>query len=182
MLELCQTALETFSSLGCIVEEANPDVPPEPVWQAFVLLRQWQQGSSLAAFYADPAKRALMKPEAAWEVEGGLKLSAFDVTAASITRNNWYAAVLRLFEHYDYWLMPTAQLFPFDVGETWPREICGHPMRTYHEWMKASCLVSMSGCPALAVPAGFVPNRTHGIADCRGTRARYGLLAAGFRI
>jgi amidase len=28
-------------------------------------------------------------------------------------------------------------------------------MTTYHEWMKAMLLISMSGCPALAVPAGF---------------------------
>ena len=28
-------------------------------------------------------------------------------------------------------------------------------MQTYHEWMKACCLVTMSGCPALAAPAGF---------------------------
>jgi len=28
-------------------------------------------------------------------------------------------------------------------------------MRTYHEWMKATLLVTMSGCPALAAPAGF---------------------------
>ena len=28
-------------------------------------------------------------------------------------------------------------------------------METYHEWMKAVLLISMSGCPALAVPAGF---------------------------
>ena len=28
-------------------------------------------------------------------------------------------------------------------------------MRTYHEWMKAVCLVTMAGCPSLAVPAGF---------------------------
>jgi amidase len=28
-------------------------------------------------------------------------------------------------------------------------------MRTYHEWMKAVCLVTLAGCPSLAVPAGF---------------------------
>ena len=37
----------------------------------------------------------------------------------------------------------------------WPQEIAGQKMETYHEWMKAVLLVSMSGCPALAVPAGF---------------------------
>jgi len=28
-------------------------------------------------------------------------------------------------------------------------------MTTYHEWMKGTFLVTMSGCPALAMPAGF---------------------------
>jgi amidase len=28
-------------------------------------------------------------------------------------------------------------------------------MQTYHEWMKATLLVTMSGCPSLAAPAGF---------------------------
>jgi amidase len=61
----------------------------------------------------------------------------------------------RFFERYDFLVMPTAQVFPFDARETWPREIAGQTMRTYHEWMKAVCLVSMAGCPSLAVPAGF---------------------------
>jgi amidase len=28
-------------------------------------------------------------------------------------------------------------------------------MSAYHEWMKAVFLITMSGCPSLAVPAGF---------------------------
>lgn len=28
-------------------------------------------------------------------------------------------------------------------------------MQTYHEWMKGCLLVTMSGAPAIAVPAGF---------------------------
>jgi len=54
--------------------------------------------------------------------------------------------------------MPTAQVFPFDIGETWPHDIAGRKMQTYHEWMKATCLVTMSGSPSLAVPAGFSAN------------------------
>ena len=33
--------------------------------------------------------------------------------------------------------------------------IAGKKMATYHEWMKGTLLVTMSGCPSLAVPAGF---------------------------
>ncbi len=155
VLDVCRTALKTFESLGCIVEQAVPDAPPEPAWQAFIRLRQWQQGSGLAGYYADPAKRALLKPEAVWEIEGGLKLSAYDITSASIVRSAWSASVRRLLERYDFLVMPTAQVFPFDIGETWPHEIAGQRMQTYHEWMKAVCLVTMAGCPSLAVPAGF---------------------------
>ena len=155
VLEVCKTALKTFESIGCVVEEAQPDYPLDAVWRAFMRLRFWQQGGALLAFYNDPSKRALLKPEAIFEIENGLKLSAFDVTGASVVRSEWYQAVRRFFERYDYFIVPTAQLFPFDVDARWPHEIAGKKMETYHEWMKAVCLVTMSGCPALAVPAGF---------------------------
>ncbi len=155
VLEVCQTALKSFESLGCVVEEVVPDHPLEAVWQAFIKIRAWQQGPGLAVYADDPAKRALLKPEAVWEVETGRKLSAFDVSAASVVRTAWSNAVAQLLRRYDYLLMPTAQVFPFDIQETWPHQIAGQTMQTYHEWMKAICLVTMSGCPSLAVPAGF---------------------------
>ena len=93
----------------------------------------------------------MLKPEAIFEIEMGLKLSAYDVTAASVVRSEWHRAVLRFFDQYDYLIAPTAQLFPFDVNLHWPEEIAGTKMTTYHEWMKAMFLITMSGCPALAV-------------------------------
>jgi amidase len=155
VLELCRSALRVFESLGCIVEEAVPDYPVEKVWRAWLNLRAWQSGGNLLAYYRDPAKRALMKPEAVFEVESGLKLSAFDITAASAVRTEWYGVVRAFFERYDYFVVPTAQLFPFDVDLHWPSEIAGQKMTTYHEWMKGVLPVTMAGCPALAVPAGF---------------------------
>jgi len=155
VLQVCETALKTFESIGCLVEEAFPDYPLDAVWRAFVQLRFWHQGGTLLPYYNDPAKRKLLKPEAIFEIENGLKLSAFDITAASVIRTEWHHAVNRLFERHDFLLAPTAQLFPFDVDMRWPREIAGKKMETYHEWMKAVCLVTMSGCPALAAPAGF---------------------------
>jgi len=155
VLDLCKQALATFEAIGCIVEEAQPDYSLEAVWRAWLTLRGWQSGSALLAHYEDPAKRALMKPEAVFEVESGRKLSAFDITAASVVRTEWYQAVRRFFERYDYFILPTAQLFPFPIDLPWPNEIAGRKMETYHEWMKGVLPVTMAGCPALAVPAGF---------------------------
>jgi amidase len=155
VIEVCAKAVRSLESLGCIVEEATPDFDLEAVWQAAIRLRSWQQGGSLLAYYNDPAKRLLLKPEAIFEVETGLKQSAYDITAASVVRTQWSEAVHRFFERYDYWVVPTAQVFPFDAALHWPRAIGAIPMQTYHEWMKATLLVTMSGCPALAAPAGF---------------------------
>jgi amidase len=155
VLEVCKNALKTFETLGCVIEEAQPDYSIDAVWRAWLKLRAWQNGGTLLPHYNDPAKRALLKPEAVFEVESGLKLSAFDITAASLVRTEWYQAVRRFFEKYDFLIAPTAQVFPFDANVHWPKEIAGRKMETYHEWMKGTLPITMSGCPVLAAPAGF---------------------------
>ena len=155
VLDVCNDALKVFESLGCVVEAAIPDYPLEAVWRAVQRLRGWHTGGALLAHYNDPAKRALIKPEAIFEIETGLKQSAFDITAASVVRTEWHHAMRRFLQNYDFFIAPTAQVFPFDVTLHWPKEIAGQTMQTYHEWMKGMLLISMAGCPALAVPAGF---------------------------
>jgi len=158
VLATCRTALGTFETLGCRVEEALPEYPLEQAWEAFVQLRSWQPGGPLLAHYQDPKRRALLKPEAIFEIETGAKLSAFDITRYSDVRTAYVRAFRKLFERFDYLVAPTAQLLPFDARLEWPREVNGHPMRTYHEWMKVCCLVTLSGCPSLAAPAGIAPD------------------------
>jgi amidase len=137
--------------MGCRIEEAQPDYSIEAVWRAWLKLRAWQSGGSLLAYYNNPSQRALLKPEAVFEVESGLKLSAMDVSAASVVRTEWSQAVRQFFERYDYFVVPTAQLFPFDVNLHWPRD--RGPKNETYEWMKCVLpILTMSGCPALAAP------------------------------
>jgi amidase len=157
VLSMGRKALAKFEALGCSVDGALPDFPLDQAWDAFVQLRSWYQGGPLVAHYRDPARRALLKPEALFEVETGLKLSAFDITQLSGVRTAYTRAFRKLFDRFDYLVAPTAQLLPFDARIDWPSEVAGHPMQTYHEWMKVCCLVTLAGCPALAVPAGFAP-------------------------
>ncbi len=155
VLDLCKAALKTFEQMGCIVEEARPEFSMEALWTAFLPLRAWHTAGPLMVYYRDPAKRALLKPEAVFEIESALKLSALDITAASAVRAQWYEATRRFFETYDYFIVPTAQLFPFGAEIDWPREVAGTKMEIYYEWQKGVIPITMSGHPALAVPAGF---------------------------
>jgi amidase len=155
VLDLCQDALKVFAELGCTVEEALPDYPVERVWRNWRTLRAWQAGSALKDLYKDPANRALMKPEAQFEVESGQKLSAYDIFDANVVRTAWYQAVRAFFDRFDYFLLPSGQVFPFDAAIDWPKSIAGKAMDTYHRWMEVMIPVTMSSCPALTVPVGF---------------------------
>ncbi|HJU27583.1 MAG TPA: amidase family protein, partial [Candidatus Binataceae bacterium] len=155
VLELCIDSLKTFEQMGCVVEETRPEFPIDQVWRDWLKLRAWQVGSRLKELYIDPGKRAYLKPEAQWEIESGFKLTAYDLSDACAGRTEWYHAVRRLFGKYDYFVLPSAQVFPFDASVHWPREIAGRAMDTYHRWMEVTIPVTMAGCPALNVPAGF---------------------------
>ncbi|WP_321905976.1 amidase [Paraburkholderia tropica] len=155
VLALCETALGDFGAIGCTVEAARPDYPMEKLWECWRTLRHFSVAGTLGALWRDPAKRALLKPEAQWEVEGGLALSGEDVWQASVARSQWYNALLALFEQYDYLALPSAQIFPFDANEHWPKSIAGRAMDTYHRWMEVVIGASLAGLPVVSVPAGF---------------------------
>ena len=157
LLDTCRAALAAFSQIGCTVEEAVPSFDLESLWRAWIDLRSFSVAGANGALYADPAKRALLKPEAAWEIERGLALSAMQVYEAARVRSAWYQCLRELFARFDFLVLPAAQVFPFEATQTWPSSVGGQAMDSYHRWMQAVVPASMAGLPALAVPAGFGP-------------------------
>jgi len=158
ILSLCEKTFADFESLGCHIEPVQPEFAPQQLWSSWRTLRHWMVAGSLGPAYADPQTRAQLKPEACWEIENGLKLSASEVFAASVVRSNWYRAISKLFERYDYLLLPSAQVFPFDKNIPWPKTIEGVAMDTYHRWMEVVIPGTLSGCPVASVQAGFNEN------------------------
>jgi amidase len=155
ILDLCGEALRALEGLGCVVEEARPDASVEEMFQNWRVLRGWAVAASYGALYADPEKRRMMKPEAVYDIEAGLRLGGTEINDALVVRSQWYDALRRLFERYDVLALPSAQVFPFDKMMHWPREIAGRQMDTYHRWMEVMIPATMGGLPALSVPVGF---------------------------
>ena len=155
VLDLCERGVDALRGVGATIEAVVPDFDPEAVFQAWMTLRSWGLAGAKGALYADPAKRDHLKEDARWEIERGLKLSAVEVDRASRVRTAWYEAIRRLFDRFDALVLPGAQVFPFDVGTLWPREIAGRPMDTYHRWMEVMIPFTMANVPAISVPVGF---------------------------
>ncbi|MFY0690745.1 MAG: amidase [Paracoccaceae bacterium] len=155
ILDLCSAGLRVFEELGAEVEPVRIPFDPAEIWASWTTLRHWAISGNLGAHYTDPAQRDLLKPEAIWEIEGGLALSALDIHKASVTRSRWFACLAEMFQRYDALVLPSAQLFPFDVTLPWPSEVAGRRMDTYHRWMEVVVPASLAGIPALSVPVGF---------------------------
>ncbi|MCX7646731.1 MAG: amidase [Rhodobacteraceae bacterium] len=155
ILAACEAALAVFADRGCAVEPLAPPFPAEALWESWTTLRSWAVATRLAALHADPAKRARLKPEAVWEIERGLALSAMQVHEASVVRSRWYARLAALFEAFDALALPAAQVWPFPAEWRWPAAVAGRETDTYHRWMEVAVPVSLAGLPCLALPAGF---------------------------
>jgi amidase len=153
--ELCESALGKLQQHGFEVAPCTLDVPREVNWSAWLRLRQMLTGGKLRTVYAKPELRALMKPEALWEVEQGLQLTGAQLIEASAQRTQVYHAFRRLFERFDYVVAPSAQVLPFPVEQHWPRSVAGVAMDTYHRWMEIVSPFTLAGLPVASVPVGF---------------------------
>lgn len=155
VLKVGTSSLQHFRSIGCEVEEVEVDFDLELMYQSWTTLRSFTFGNANRVLYENSKTRALLKPEAIWEIERSKTISGDQLYQAAKVRSDWYRLMLRHFEQYDYLVSPATQLMPFDLDMPWPSEITGVSMDIYHRWMEIVLPATMAGLPALAAPAGF---------------------------
>jgi len=144
---------QAFSDLGCVVEEAEPDFTGADF--AFKTLRAW--GSAAAQGDRLKTHRALYKDTLLAEVEQGLALTGSEVARAEKLHTEIWHRFQKFLTAYEYFILPVTQVLPFDVTTPYPKEINGTRMESYIDWMKACWYVTLTGSPAMSVPAGFTP-------------------------
>lgn len=155
VIELCEANLKTLTTAGAIVEEIQPQFKMSDLWYCWTTLRHHNRLTNMLDYYDDYEKRKLLKPELIWEIEQGLSFLNSRVEDASKIRVAWYEELDRLFEKFDFLVLPSAQVFPFSKDIPWPKEIEGKTMDTYHRWMEVVILGSLGGIPVINVPVGF---------------------------
>ncbi len=143
----------TFESLGCIVEQEEPDFAPAEI--AFRILRAWNSANTYGTGlreHPDAFKDTLKE-----EIEEGLRLTGVDVARAETAHGLLWRRFQAFLEKYEYFVLPTVQLPPFDIDTPYPTEIAGVKFDNYIDWMKSCWYISATGNPAASVPAGFTP-------------------------
>jgi amidase len=144
---------KTFENLGCAVEQAEPDFQGADF--AFKTIRAWYSAAGHEEqfrLHPNAFKDTLRR-----EIEQGQALTGSDLARAETLHGQLWRTFQTFMEKYEYFVLPSTQVPPFDVHTPYPTEINGTPMEGYIDWMKVCWYISIVANPAISVPAGFTP-------------------------
>ena len=154
VLEALAPARQVLAGLGRSVSDAVPDLSgADEVFRTF-------RAFSFATFRGDVLAEhpEMVGPNMTWNIQRGLELSVDDLGRATVARAALAEQVSSFFDDFDLLACPVSQVAPFDVTLDWVHEVNGQPLRTYLDWMASCFLISVTGLPAISVPAGFTPD------------------------
>lgn len=139
-----------FTAGGAEVTDASPDLSLAE--DTFRTLRAWHFQAKLGALLAEHPGQ--LKESLADNIRAGEHLTGADVARAFTQRTALAQTMREFFGWYDVLVLPTSQVPPFPADQEFPTEINGRPMATYLDWMRSAYFITVTGCPAISVPAG----------------------------
>ncbi|MBV9033921.1 MAG: amidase [Acidobacteriaceae bacterium] len=146
-----QQQRKVFESLGCIVEDTEPDF--HGANEYFLAWRHWSMElkfGDLLATHGDQLNEYVH-----WHVAEGRKLTGPMLSRLEAQRTALYQRLCGFQGEYDFFVLPVNQVLPFDVNTRYPTEIAGVKMENYMAWMKSAYYISVCGNPAISVPCAF---------------------------
>ncbi len=149
-----ESAGSVFAASGAVVGSAYPSLPEAE--DTFRTLRAWMfqaRFGSMLAEHPDGFKQSL-----ADNIRAGEPLTGADVARAYAQRTALGERMRSFFDSHDVLVMPVSQVPPFPADQEFPTEINGKPMESYLDWMRSAYFITVTGCPAISVPAGFTPD------------------------
>jgi amidase len=142
---------DVLEAEGAVVQEAHPVLHSADA--AFRTMRAWlfqHRFRTLLAKRPDGFKQSLRD-----NILLGADLTGEDVATAYQQLTSIHDRMRAFFEDHDVLALPVSQVPPFSADEEYPSSINGEPQPTYLDWMRSAYLITVTGCPAISVPAGF---------------------------
>lgn len=149
--EMTKYTMKLIESLGHNVFDEYPNV--DEAEEAFQILRAY-------LFYSNykfllNKKDGLVKEEILWNIKKGKSLSIDHLVKAENIRKDIYQKTQVFFEKFDFLVVPSSVVTPFDIKETWVKNVEGKKLNNYVSWLMIAAAVSLTGCPSIAIPTSF---------------------------
>ena len=145
-------SVESLAAAGIETVEAHPDMTE--AHEAFQVLRAHGFASSLNELHAN--HRDQLKPEVVWNIEKGLALSGAEIARAERRRGALFRRAAEFMEGFDLLLTPATIVGPYPVEQRYVEACDGVEFETYVDWLAIAYAVTLTGLPALSLPAGLM--------------------------
>jgi amidase len=173
---IVRQAADALANAGIEIVEASPDF--SGAMEAFHVLRGLGYATNMRTLLAH--HRDKLKPDVIWNIEQGMALTAERIGKAMLRRSRLYGEMVKFLQQHDFLLTPAVCCAPGPIEERWVREVDGHNFENYIGWLTLPACITLTACPALAVPAGFTGDgRPIGIQLVGLPRADAEVLSAG---
>lgn len=151
-LDVLATVRAAMDELGWQVVEDEPQL--DSAGDCFRVLRAWSTANSPVALSFPELDR--VKETIRAEAQTGRALTTSDVAVAYEQLTSLWRTAAAFFDRgYDVLACPTTQVAPFPAEWEFPTHVAGHEMADYIDWMASCWRITVTGCPALSLPAGF---------------------------
>ncbi len=142
---------EMLETAGARVVPAAPDLSGAE--ETFRTLRAWLFDYTLSDLLAEHPDK--FKESLADNIRAGAPLTGHDISVAYAARTEIGDRMRGFFADHDVLALPVSQVPPFPADQEYPSDINGQAQQTYLDWMRSCYLITVTGCPAISVPAGF---------------------------
>jgi amidase len=142
---------DALAAAGAVIVDAEPDLADAD--EVFLVLRAVMMAGRYGALLE--TARDQLKDTLIWNIEQGLALTGAKVGAAQRRHSEIFGRMKAFLTGYDVLATPTVQVAPFPVEQEWVTSINGVPQDTYIDWLRTCSRITVTGHPAVSVPAGF---------------------------
>lgn len=139
--------------VGWEIVEAEPDLADAD--ECFHALRAWTFSTDALLSSLAPDQRAALKETVQLEITEGEAMSAADVSRGLRQLKSLWRRCVSFFGDYDLMIAPVTQVSPFPLEQEYPTSVAGVEMERYTQWMMSCCRITVTGMPAMSLPAGF---------------------------
>ena len=153
IIEMCQNQLKNLNNYKLEIEPLKSNITSNDLWESWNILRAKSIFDDIVSMKIDDINK--MTQQAIWEFEKGKKIEKEDIDGALKQKISCQNEIEKLFEKYDFLILPSAQVFPFDKNLQYPDKINEKKLDTYHRWIEVFIMSSLLDLPTITVPIGF---------------------------
>ncbi|PUE37864.1 amidase [Limnohabitans sp. Hippo4] len=114
------------------------------------------RAESFFAAFGDPVKNPpdTLGPNVRANLAIAEQISLGDRAMAHLAQTQLMRQFAKKFQDFDLIIAPNTPLSPFPWTELYAKEVAGHAMNNYYQWLELTYVVTLATNPALALPCG----------------------------